>query len=182
MTVKLVWATPDADKIVGYCAQRKNPPAITQDRASELFSYDEETGFITRKTTAGNSKKGTVIKTDSSAGYYRVLIDGQRYYVHQIAWVLLHGHWPKDQIDHIDNNRKNNAAKNLRVCTASQNCLNQQRARINNKIGMHGVHKLPSGKYRAQIQIQGVKLNLGLFSNAAEASQAYIERKELLNV
>lgn len=181
MTVKLVWATPEADQLIGYNKQRKKSPALTQSRVSELFSYAPETGELTRKVTLGNSKAGTVITTTSTCGYIRVLIDGHRYYVHQVAWVYVYGSWPDSQIDHIDNDKTNNQISNLRVCTASENCLNQRRVRVNNQLGLHGVHKLPSGKYRAQIQVQGVKLNLGLFSNSAEASQAYIERKKLLN-
>lgn len=182
MNAKLIWSTPEADKLTSFNKQRKSKPELTQKRALELFDYIPETGELIRKVTVGNSKAGTVISTTSTYGYIRVLIDWQRYYVHQVAWMCVHGVWPSNQIDHIDNNRTNNRIENLRVCTASENCLNQRSVRVNNKMGVHGVHKLPSGKYRAQIQINGKKLNLGLFINPDDASNAYAQMKKAINV
>lgn len=163
---------------VKFSRQRKKPPEITQSRAQELFYYDPETGVLTRRKTAGNSGKGAMVLTKSSAGYLRVLVDWHRYYVHQVIWVYVHGEWPNGQIDHIDNDRTNNRIKNLRVCNASANCLNQRKPRTNNKLGLHGVHELPSGKYRAQCQVQGKKINLGLFEDKHSAAAAYQEFKK----
>lgn len=39
MTVKLVWATPDADKIVGYCARVSNPANQENENVSGLLAY-----------------------------------------------------------------------------------------------------------------------------------------------
>lgn len=39
MTVKLIWATPDADKIVGYCARVSNPANQDNDEVTGLLKY-----------------------------------------------------------------------------------------------------------------------------------------------
>jgi len=39
MTVKLVWATPDADKIVGYCARVSNPANQDNENVAGLLAY-----------------------------------------------------------------------------------------------------------------------------------------------
>lgn len=39
MSVKLIWATPDADKLVGYCARVSNPANQDNDNVSGLLAY-----------------------------------------------------------------------------------------------------------------------------------------------
>lgn len=39
MTVKLIWATPDADKLVGYCARVSNPANQDNENVSGLLAY-----------------------------------------------------------------------------------------------------------------------------------------------
>lgn len=39
MTVKLVWVTPEADKIVGYCARVSNPANQDNENVSGLLAY-----------------------------------------------------------------------------------------------------------------------------------------------
>lgn len=39
MNVKLIWATPDADKLVGYCARVSNPANQDNENVSGLLAY-----------------------------------------------------------------------------------------------------------------------------------------------
>jgi hypothetical protein len=81
------------------------------------------------------------------------------------------------QIEHIDRNPLNNKIENLRLCTQSQN-KNNSKLQVNNTLGYKGVIKTPSGKYQARLGYNGVKLYLGLFNTAEEASKC-IELKRL---
>ena len=74
-------------------------------------------------------------------------------------------------MDHIDGNKKNNSAENLRWATISENLCNRGKHK-NNKSGMKGVspHK---GRWQAKITKDGKQTHLGIFNTAEEASVAY---------
>lgn len=88
----------------------------------------------------------------------------------------MHGRWPTEEIDHINNNRSDNRIANLREASRSQNCGNQT-VRRNSKTGIKGVmhdpSKFPLRPWLAQIG-GGRKVKvLGWFETSAEASAAY---------
>jgi hypothetical protein len=87
---------------------------LTQERLRLLLSYDQETGVFRRRKVPGrrgNVREGD-IAGDAGGGkrkqYWRVSVDGSRYYAHQLAWLYIYGEWPK-QVDHKDRNGHNNA-------------------------------------------------------------------------
>ena len=150
----------------------KQRKGVTQSRLAELFDYKD--GVLFRKVTRGNSKAGTPIKTVTTRGYYKVLVDGYRYFVHQVVWVLMTGNWPDNQIDHINGIKQDNRIENLRVCNTSTNCHNQRGPRKNNSLGLQGVHQIKkTGRYRATCTVLGIKHHLGVFATPEDASHAY---------
>jgi HNH endonuclease len=46
---------------------------------------------------------------------------------HRAAWVIVHGEWPKGEIDHINRVRSDNRLSNLRVVSHAENCQNRSR-------------------------------------------------------
>lgn len=78
-------------------------------------------------------------------------------------------------IDHRDGDSLNNRRNNLRYCTHRQNLLNKS-VQKNNKCGFKGVsfHR-SSGRFRAQIQVDGRRLTLGHSDNAETAAKIYDE-------
>ncbi|MDD0156969.1 HNH endonuclease signature motif containing protein, partial [Shigella flexneri] len=72
------------------------------------------------------SARGAVGKVAGtiSYGYNAINIDGVRYFAHRLAWLYVYGEWPKQEIDHIDRNRRNNAISNLRDVSRVVNALN----------------------------------------------------------
>jgi hypothetical protein len=75
-------------------------------------------------------------------------------------------------VDHIDGNPLNNQKKNLRICSQSQNLMNQ-RVRDDNSSGVKGVsyHK-QSMTWHAYIQVNGKRKNIGFFYSKDEAISA----------
>jgi len=93
------------------------------------------------------------------------------YGAHRLAWLLTHGEWPKDEVDHINGDRMDNRLSNLREATRSQNSMNIG-ARRTNKTGFKGVWAY-KGRFRSQIALDGKRTSLGTFDTAQEAYSAY---------
>ena len=76
-------------------------------------------------------------------------------------------------VDHIDGDPLNNTLDNLRICRKQQNEFNQK-VRVDNTTGYKGVSLLKStGKYRAYINKNGIRYELGVFHTKKEAALAY---------
>lgn len=76
--------------------------------------------------------------------------------------------------DHIDGNGLNNQRSNLRVCTTSENGMNQSK-HSNNTSGFKGVSWIKSAKkWRASISVNGKIIHLGSFLTPELASEAYV--------
>jgi hypothetical protein len=156
---------------------------ITADRAREVFSYDAETGVITRKVDGLKSKKGDVVSgAGNSRGYKRASLDGERFYLHRLVWLLHYGHWPKQEIDHIDGDRSNNAIKNLRDVSHSVNMHNLKSPMSRNKAGYLGVSPASwCDRYQATIFVDGRHNHLGYFDDPKDAHKRYMEAKKELH-
>ena len=78
-----------------------------------------------------------------------------------------------EQVDHINHDTLDNQKENLRLCTNSQNQHNRGR-KSNNTSGCKGVDWYKaSGKWRAQIALNGKVMHLGYFAIKQEAYEAY---------
>ena len=148
--------------------------ALTLARAQELLDYDPLTGVFRWKVDRpgrGAKKAGDVAGTRREDGYLTVMIDGKRYLLHRIAWLLMTGTWPTFTVDHEDVNPSNNRWKNLREATGAQNSANRK-VQTNNRLGLKGVRER-NGRYLASISIKGKARHLGCFDTPQEASDAY---------
>lgn len=101
-----------------------------------------------------------------------------KYDAHRIAWLLATGEWPRDQIDHIDGDRANNRFVNLREANHAINNRNA-RMRTNNTSGVCGVNwDSAKGKWRATININGRKKELGRFVDISDAINARLSANQ----
>jgi hypothetical protein len=76
-------------------------------------------------------------------------------------------------VDHINGNTLDNRRCNLRICTHSQNQMNQK-IRTTGTSKYKGVHRYkPTGRWRSQIRIKGKKTHLGYFADEKEAARTY---------
>lgn len=150
---------------------------LSQVELRRVLCYNPCTGnFMWRiKPRPGikiGSIAGCIQRPRSTGRTYRIIrLYGDLYSVHRLAFLYIKGYWPRE-VDHKDENGLNNRWSNLRECTHSQNVANQG-PRKDNKLGVKGVYRRKSGKYRAQINIMGKRTHLGNFDTLVAATLAY---------
>jgi hypothetical protein len=114
---------------------------------------------------------GTVRK--SRRQYRKIKLFGKVYYAHRLVWFYHYGVFPTYMLDHKDGDSLNNRLDNLREATVFNNSHNVKISK-KNKTGYKGVFLCKkTGKYRAQININGKTKWLGYFVTAISASEAY---------
>lgn len=121
---------------------------ITAERLRQELSYDHHTGNFVRLVTRAQSRAGQVAGyVNKTTGYVLIDVCGKTYAAHRLAWLYVHGEWPKQSIDHINRDRADNRLGNLRDVSTSQNMRNVGLRRSNTS-GVTGVywHK-PTGNW-----------------------------------
>lgn len=78
-----------------------------------------------------------------------------------------------ETVDHINRNRADDRAANLRWATKAENTRNAS-LRRDSALGIKGVRRVPSGNYAARIRVDGKRMTLGTFETEALASEAYL--------
>lgn len=149
--------------------------SLLRSRFKDLFHYCDKTGDLTRlQTRCGRALSGSKVRSPNSQGYYRVYVDGERYFAHRVIFLMVYGYLPK-QVDHINQDKTDNRIDNLRPATHAQNMFNRPIFK-NNTTGRQGVD-FKDGKYRARIQVDGKSEYIGKFNCLEEASSAYEKRR-----
>ena len=97
-------------------------------------------------------------------------VDGKRTRIHMHR-VILDAPVGMD-VDHRDGDGLNNTRENLRLCSRSQNMMNQRLKGGTSQF--KGVHwRKKCAKWQARIQINGKRISLGHFIDEIEAARAY---------
>ena len=135
---------------IGYTHNNNKPFYFDLDDYDKIKDYcwSDYRGYI--ETKIGSTQ------CHSSLRVYRLIMD-----------------CPDDMVvDHINHNTFDNRKENLRICTVSQNGMNQKLS-LRNKSGIKGVsfHK-KSNKWRAIITVNQKQISLGEFDNMQDAINA----------
>lgn len=156
---------------------REKEAALSHERLTELLAYCPETGRFTNKIArSGRARVGAEPGTRDRQGYIDIKLDYRIYKAHRLAWFYVHGHWPSDQIDHINGETGDNRICNLREVSNAQN-QEFRKIQPTNKYGATGL-TFVKGKYVASIYSAGKKTHLGRFNSIETASAAYQAAKE----
>ena len=164
---------------------------LTTQIARELLTYNPDTGKLfwkersakyfknpTHRKSFNNQWAGkeafTAIARRKSGQIARLsgFVFNKTYPAHRIAWLIYYGEWPKNQIDHINQDPTDNRIENLRDVTHAENHKNKT-LQTNNTTGYVGVyfykHKRYK-KYRARIRINNIEKHLGYYDTVEEAA------------
>ncbi len=150
---------------------RTNP---TRAELSAALRYDPKTGIFRWRVDRGQrARAGGIAGCLDGNGYWMIGIAGKKYHAHRIAWVLMHGHWPTDHVDHINTIRSDNRLINLREATHGENMRNSG-VHKDNTSGFKGVSfRQDTGRWQAYICTNSKQKHLGFFDTPEEAYGAY---------
>lgn len=169
------------------------------DILKESFTYEPETGRFYWKhrprshfRSEGQWRRQNQLQAGTEAFTY-VSLKGYRtqnlsykgvavkLYSHRVAWALVHGRFPRNQIDHKNWIRDDNQLNNLRDVTPRQNARNRgpEFRKKSPKPTLKGVYLAPGAKsYHSTIMIKGVSYYLGSFKTERQAHKAYMSMKQ----
>jgi len=152
----------------------KNDHGLTLERLKEVLDYCPEDGVFRWRIRRGGSATAGSVAGSIVAGYRRIGIDKKGgHSAGRLAWFYVHGHWPPNDIDHVNNDRDDNRLSNLRLATRAQNIANVP-VRSDNVAKLRGVTKGPWG-YVARVTIKGDRRYLGIFKTPQDAHATYVK-------
>jgi hypothetical protein len=153
---------------------------ITQEYLFSILDYDKNTGFFTWKHrnnvgSAWNTRYAYKIAggLNPTDGYWYIAINKKLHSAHRLAWIYCYGDNPKEHLDHINLDKKDNKIENLRIASVINNSWNIGK-KTNNKLGLKGVSRHSYGhKWQVFIVVNKERNYLGLYDCPAAASFAY---------
>ena len=150
---------------------------IDIELVTKLLSYNSETGEITNKCNRGRARQGSSAVQWLNNGYGTVTIKGVRYGAARVAYALHHCEDPGDlEVDHINHDRQDNRACNLRTVTRQVNASNRS-------IKARGVSFCKRAqKWRAQVQHMGMKVSCGYHECPLLARVAFEDKRVELGI
>jgi hypothetical protein len=151
-------------------------PPFPLDRLKNVFAYCPDTGRLTWLVVpSGNVAVGQIAGCLIKDGYRKVVVENYQTYAHHVAWYFITGDWPSEQIDHVNGDRADNRACNLRLATQSQQNYNTK-INVANTSGHKGVARCSkTNRWRAYITVGKKQKFLGnhmSFEDAVSARRA----------
>lgn len=170
-----------------------NETVISIEHLRAALSYDSQTGGMTwnkRDETLPGCQRTLrmwntrfagkpALTARCNKGYCIGRVFGVMLKAHRVAWALHHGEWPNGQIDHINGDKADNRAENLRVVTAQGNAKNRP-LRSDNSSGHVGVYWVTEAKqWMAQIKVSGKQVTIGRYDTLELAVAARKKAEEV---
>jgi hypothetical protein len=152
-----------------------NPDGLYQ-RFHEVLEYRD--GDLYWKVTLSNvAKAGKKAGCERKSTYASVMVDKKAYCKHIVVFCMHHGYIP-EQIDHIDQNRKNSRIENLRAATNASNNMNKT-VQSNSKSGIKNVcWSKQNKKWWVQVSAYGKKVVSKMFDDLELAELVAIMARE----
>ena len=159
-----------------------------------LLRYEPETGHLywrergpvffpkggQRAWNSSNAGTRAFSALDTS-GYHMGAVFKRAFKAHRIIFKMAHGRDPKEFLDHINGDRRDNRVENLREATATQNARNQSLSKNKTASRYKGVGYTPTGIKRWLASASGGsrlkpgcnRVYLGYHVTEEEAARAY---------
>ena len=161
----------------------KASPLPSIDVLENLFSLMEPEGRLVWANCPRPEFNGTEAGWVMNGGYRHVRVRGYGTYLAHRLVTVLRGRplGPNDVIDHINHDKLDNRASNLRVTTKQGNSFNRGPNKTA-KVPAVGItvatYRSGAIRYRARIKKEGRDLHLGTFKTVEEAVSAYETAKK----
>ena len=147
---------------------------MNQEKLKSVLRYDETTGAF---EWLKGRRTGKVAGCLDKKGYVVIRIDRKGYFAHRLAWLYVHGSFPKDGLDHKNRVRNDNRIANLREADAYDQAQNTGDFKSNTS-GYKGVCWHPAvGRFMARTTIDRKRVLVGFFDDASEAYSAILAVK-----
>ena len=144
---------------------------LTQKILQDHLFYNPSTGIFIRLIAKSNSSKvGDIAGSKDKQGYITLMVERKLYKAHRLVWLYVHGHWPLNEIDHINRNKADNRLSNLRDVEKWVNMHNKGDC-ITNTSGFKGVCR-KGKKWSAVIKINKKTHWIGVYDTAELANAA----------
>lgn len=148
---------------------------LSYEDARALLEYDPISGIIKRlknkQLNLLGKPAGTLNKVD---GYIRIMVKGESYLAHRLAWLLYTGAWPRDQVDHENQRRADNYWENLVPSSYGANAKNKTMYK-NNRSGHTSIYiessKTKGDRFVPELRFEGRLNRLGTFDTLEEAQK-----------
>jgi hypothetical protein len=161
-------------------SHRTKVKELTAEVLRSEFLYNAATGEFRRLKKRGGRDVGSVAGyINKSLGYVLIEVLGKTYFAHRLAWLYMHGEWPRYTIDHINRCKSDNRMVNLRDIEHCENGRNVG-IRSNNTSGVTGVywHKT-THQWMVLAYRYGKQISLGYFKSWFDAVRARKEWERL---
>lgn len=155
---------------------------MDKNRIKECLEYNPDTGeFFWKISKKGSSGKGSNPGTLTKKGYVDVCIDGRKYGLHRIAFVLMDKELPEN-VDHKNGIKSDNRWCNLRPASVRENSFNYKGTGSLSKY--KNVYFDPRGKKKWFVRVtdlSGKKISCGYFFTAEEANEEAKKQRKILH-
>jgi len=150
------------------------PEYIGQYQISDLGRVKSLNRIVFYKTGRDTRIKEKILSINTSSKYYFITLRNNKkpksHYIHHLVAMVFMNHIPnnkKEEIDHIDNDKKNNSRFNLQIISKQHNT---SKDKTNKTSKYYGVCKRKStGKYIAYALVNGKQKTIGNFKNELDA-------------
>lgn len=146
---------------------------LTQERLKEALDYDPATGVFRWSIRPSNKIHiGDVAGVVGTNGRRFIMVDGEKFQAHRLAWFYVHGVWPDGDLKQKNGNYDDCSLENLMPISR----IEQARLRSTlstNTTGFRGVSPAAKGGWKASVTANYHQIILGVFPTKEEASARY---------
>ncbi len=146
-------------------------PNLTHERLLSVLDYQPNTGVFTWKVRSSNrtqvgDRAGAVVGN----GRRFVMIDGEKFQAHRLAWFYTHGRWPDGDIRQVNGDFDDCSLVNLKEISRIE-AARGRGVLVNNTSGYKGVSPAPKGGWKASVTCNYKQINLGVFPDLESAKE-----------
>lgn len=156
-------------------------PKITHERLLDVLGYDAQTGVFTWKQRMSNrihvgDRAGVV----AGGGRRFIMVDGEKFQAHRLAWFYENGRWPIGDLRQINGDYDDSSLGNLKEMSRIEAARSRGTGSTNTS-GHKGISPHPKGGWKASVTCNYQQINLGVFPMKEDAIEMHGKAQELMS-